>query len=74
MKHKAKQTSTITAKVYKPLKKRYNPRSLAIGIEVEKEHTPNVKLASNIAKNHLDEDPKYYLKLKSMEKKQFSYC
>lgn len=37
---------------------------LKIGIEIEKEHTTDPKLAKEIALDHLAEDPKYYTKLK----------
>ena len=42
---------------------------LKIGIEVEKEHTPDEELAKKIAMDHLTEMPDYYTKLKEMEKK-----
>lgn len=45
----------------------YDPEELAIGIDVEKEHTTNEKLAKVIAKQHLAEDPKYYSKLKKID-------
>lgn len=38
---------------------------LKMGIEVEKEHTQDVALATKIAMDHLKEDPKYYSKLKA---------
>ena len=34
-------------------------------LEVEKEHTDDVALATKIAMDHLKEDPKYYTKLKA---------
>jgi hypothetical protein len=37
------------------------------GIRVEMEHTKNIKVAMEIAKDHLYEDPKYYTKLKKIE-------
>lgn len=37
------------------------------GIEVEKEHTNNINKATEIAMDHLTEDPKYYDKLKKIE-------
>jgi len=37
------------------------------GIRVEMEHTKNIKMAMEIAKDHLYEDPKYYTKLKKIE-------
>jgi hypothetical protein len=47
----------------------YDPKQLKIGIEVEREHTNNDKVAEIICKQHLAEDPKYYIKLKKMEAK-----
>jgi hypothetical protein len=40
--------------------KRYSAKELAIGTEVELEHTSDRAIARRIAKDHLDEDPKYY--------------
>lgn len=48
----------------------FDPKCLAHGIEVEKEHTKDKKVAKEIAKDHLTEDPKYYKKLKKMEAKK----
>lgn len=45
----------------------YDPTQLKMGIEIEKEHTTNPTLAEKIAKQHLEEDPQYYTKLKKME-------
>jgi hypothetical protein len=42
----------------------YDPRELALGIEVEKEHSSNLQRRSIIARQHLEEDPHYYTKLK----------
>lgn len=42
----------------------FNKKQLEIGIKVEREHTNDIKLAKEIAKDHLFEDPKYYIKLK----------
>ncbi len=44
----------------------YDPTQLKMGIEVEKEHTTNLKIAETIAKHHLEEDPEYYTKLKTL--------
>ena len=44
----------------------YDPEQLKMGIEVEKEHTTDSKIAETIAKHHLSENPKYYTKLKSL--------
>jgi hypothetical protein len=41
-------------------------KELLMGIGVEKEHTPSEKTASQIAMDHLTEDPKYYSKLKQI--------
>ncbi len=37
------------------------------GVKVELEHTKNIEVAKEIAKDHLVEDPKYYSKLQKME-------
>lgn len=42
---------------------------MEMGREVEKEHTPRPEVASEIAKDHLDEFPDYYTGLKEMEKR-----
>lgn len=39
------------------------------GVDVEKEHTSNIKKAMEIAMDHLTEDPNYYTKLKKIESK-----
>jgi len=49
--------------------KNYNSSQLKQGIKTEKEHTANTEVAKTIAKDHLDEDPKYYTKLAQVEKK-----
>jgi len=46
-----------------------DPEELKMGIEIEKEHTPNPKLAEQIARDHLKEIPDYYSRLKRMEAK-----
>lgn len=46
----------------------FNQKELAMGIEVEKEHTDNEDLAREIAMDHLKEIPDYYTRLKKMEK------
>lgn len=40
------------------------------GISTEKEHTTKKDVAKQIALAHMGEDPKYYDKLKKMEKKK----
>lgn len=42
-------------------------QQLAMGVEVEKEHTDDPEIAKKIAMDHLAEDPQYYTKLKKME-------
>jgi len=42
--------------------------ALKQGKQVESEHTSNKKVATEIAMDHLTEDPKYYDKLKTIEK------
>lgn len=46
----------------------YDPDALKAGVEVEKEHTGNKSVAKKIAKDHLDEDPEYYKKLRKVDK------
>jgi len=46
---------------------KYDPKELAMGIEVEKEHLPYSSIAEKIAKDHLAEIPDYYTRLKKME-------
>ena len=45
----------------------YDQIQLKRGAEVEKEHTPHQQIAEIIAAHHLDEDEKYYDKLKKVE-------
>ena len=44
------------------------PEELAMGIEVEHEHTDCPIMAKAIAKDHLSECERYYTKLREMEK------
>jgi hypothetical protein len=46
----------------------YDADALKMGIAVEMEHTSDKEVAKKIAKDHLDEDGQYYIKLKRMEK------
>ena len=46
----------------------FDAEQLAIGIEVEKEHSDNVEIAKQIAKAHLAEFDDYYIRLAKMEK------
>lgn len=42
-------------------------QQLDMGLEVEKEHTDDMDVATKIALDHLDEKPNYYTKLKAVE-------
>ena len=46
----------------------FDPVQLQNGIKHELEHTKDHKVAKEIAKDHLSEDPNYYKKLKKIEK------
>jgi len=46
----------------------FDPKQLAMGIEVEQEHGRNSAQAREIAMDHLKEFPDYYTRLKRMEK------
>lgn len=46
----------------------FDQKALAEGTKVEMEHTTSKQIAQEIAMDHLVEDPKYYKKLKKMEK------
>jgi hypothetical protein len=48
------------------VEKNVDKKELQIGIEVEMEHTKDRKVAKLIALQHLDEDPRYYTKLKTI--------
>lgn len=45
----------------------FDQTQLRNGIKVELEHTTDQEIAKEIAKDHLKEDPKYYIKLRKME-------
>lgn len=47
----------------------FNPKQIAMGAKVEKEHTPDPAKAREIARDHLEEFPQYYTALKQMEKR-----
>ena len=49
----------------------FDPESLKEGAAHEKEHTNNEDIAREIAMDHLKEDPKYYTKIKLIEKNQY---
>ena len=42
----------------------FDPKELAMGIKVEAEHAKSRKIATEIAMDHLSENPRYYSKLK----------
>ena len=46
----------------------FDPKQIAMGMKVEKEHTPDPKKRKEIAMDHLTEFPKYYTALDKMEK------
>jgi len=41
----------------------FDPTELAIGVQIEMEHTNDIKIAKEIALDHLKNDPEYYTKL-----------
>ena len=44
----------------------FDPESTEEGIKVEMEHTSDRNIALEIAKDHLFEDPQYYVKLRAV--------
>lgn len=48
----------------------FNMSSIKDGMNVEREHTKHKIVQKRIAKDHLKEDPKYYEKLKLIERKK----
>ena len=48
-------------------KSSFNPKDVAAGQKVEMEHTDDPKVAREITRDHLKEDPDYYRKLDKME-------
>lgn len=49
----------------------FDNSELQRGIQIEKEHTDDIALATEIAKDHLAEIPDYYTRLELMERKDF---
>lgn len=45
----------------------FSPRQIAMGKKVEMEHTNSPELATEISRDHLEEFPDYYTRLKKME-------
>jgi hypothetical protein len=50
-----------------------DPDQLKLGVSVEMEHTTNRDIATEIALDHLAEDPKYYTRLKKVHKEQVDF-
>ena len=48
----------------------FTPDQVAMGLKVEMEHTKDEAIAKEIVRDHLTEDPKYYSKLKTIEKSE----
>lgn len=65
---KTKSSSKIKLKKANIPDSKFDPKQLAKGVKVEHEHTNNKEIAKAIAKAHLSEDPKYYIKLSKIEK------
>jgi hypothetical protein len=51
---------------------KFDPKQLAIGKKVEMEHTTDEKVALEIARDHLTEDPEYYTRLRKMERQSMA--
>jgi hypothetical protein len=47
----------------------FDPKQIAMGAKIEKEHTPDPDKAHEIARDHLEEFPNYYTALKQMEER-----
>ncbi len=47
----------------------FNKTQLRQGTKVELEHTDSRKIAKQIAKDHLEESPRYYIELGKLEKR-----
>jgi len=46
----------------------FDANSIKKGVKIEMEHTKDINIATEIAMDHLAEDPKYYDKLEKMER------
>lgn len=51
----------------------FDPKQIKKGIKVEMEHTDDPRIAEEIARDHLSEDPKYYDHLAEMERKYMAH-
>lgn len=60
-------SNIITAGKSKGFTGKYDPKQIAMGKNVEKEHTTEPMIAEKIAKDHLAEIPDYYTRLAKME-------
>lgn len=63
------KTITVKAEFKKPKKKKYSKTALTKGTKEEMEHTSDKKVASIIAKEHLDKNPNAYGKAKKKKRK-----
>jgi hypothetical protein len=61
-----KECSTIRLKHGTDPDEKFDPIQLAMGIKVEMEHTECPKVAKQISKAHLGENPRYYTILKKV--------
>ncbi len=48
---------------------KYDSKQMNMGIETEKEHSPDIEIRKEISRDHLQEFSNYYTGLKEMEKK-----
>lgn len=52
----------------------FDPAEVAMGMEVEREHSPDEQVRREIVADHLSEDPQYYTHLKAAEKNRRKYA
>ena len=48
---------------------KYDSKEMNMGIETEKEHSPDIEIRKEISRDHLQEFKNYYTGLKEMEEK-----
>jgi hypothetical protein len=53
---------------------KYDQDELKMGVDLEKEHTSDEKVARKMVKDHLDENPKYYSEFKKFEAESEAAC
>lgn len=46
---------------------KYDAKQMKMGVDMEREHTTDPGIAKEIAKDHLEEIPDYYTRLRQME-------